>query len=73
MTRLDLKTEELLKFQNAYITYLHKRIKKLEEYMESIKVIDRTKTRKINNLRINLNDAQVAIRRYKKQILLNIK
>jgi len=66
--KLSIKTEELLKFQNAYITYLHKRMKTLEEHMETFQLIDRTKTRKINNLRVNLSDAQVAIRKYKKQI-----
>lgn len=68
MTKLDLKIKELIKFQNAYITYLHKRVESLENSMNTFKVIDKKKTRKINSLRVVLKGAETAIKKYKKQI-----
>ena len=68
---LPLEVEELIKFQNAYITFLHKRIETLEVYAKAMKSVDSIKTRKINNLRLNLAGTEATIRKYKKSIKLN--
>ncbi len=68
MTKLDLKIEELIKFQNTYITFLHKKVEKLENSMDNFKSMDKRKTRKVNNLRIGLRSAELAIKKYKHQI-----
>ena len=68
MEKLSLEVEELLKFQNTYITYLHKRIGNLEGHLKNIKVVDHLKTRKITNLKITVSNLELAIKKYRKQL-----
>lgn len=67
MEKLPLEVEELIKFQNAYITSLHKQLENLKGHLQNIKVVDHMKTRKINNLKMNIEGLENAIMKYKKQ------